>query len=254
MYFIKIESDINSGQIIKKQTTLDSFKQDFEIIYAHLNKNGEYFYELADHKMYIRKNENVLRKGYIYNTKVNVIKNVYTLSLIKCNEELSNLFVKEEVSQSLPGKVFLQRETQTNNTPATISIETQSDEISTSTDTNVTVPNVNINTSGLFTNQGIDSLGIRYTRFQQQQDPFECWNDNSWADVYQPKIHKKTTCYPTTVPAPPTPPPIIQPTPRQSKISNNPFDYFTQDLLNDFTTELKNKLTLPNHGLIRPSK
>lgn len=252
MYFIKIESDTNSGQIIKNMTTLESFKHDFEIIYSHLNKNGEYFYELSDYKMYIRKNENVLRKGYIYNTKVNVIKNVYTLSLIKCNEELSELFVKNVSQQG----------TQTNNIPAMVSIETQVNEnvispaticVETQVDTNITVPNISIK------NSEIDSLGARYTRFQQQQDPFDCWNDlNSWTDLYQPKFHKKITTPPPLHPSPPTPPPpptlqMMHPIPKQMKISNNPFDYFTQDLLNEFTSELKNKLSLPNHGLNKPS-
>ena len=99
MYFIKIEGEHNSNQIVNKITDLDHYREDFQKIYAHLNKNGEYFYEFNEHQMKIKKNENIVKHGYLYNSKSTIVKVIYTISLIKINQVLSSLFPTNKVDQ-----------------------------------------------------------------------------------------------------------------------------------------------------------
>lgn len=104
-YLIRIQDHINkSDRVIHKVTTLDNSVQDFNIIINHLNKDNIFSVTLRSGEAQLNKTETITVPGYIYNSTKCVTTLAYTLSLIKIDTTLSELFHTE----------FTNSETQTN--------------------------------------------------------------------------------------------------------------------------------------------
>lgn len=140
-YFIKITDHINkSDRIINRPTNLNTYTSDFNILINHLSKNNTTdFSNISNGKAELSKTETQIVPGYLYNSTKNVTTLVYTLSLIKADNQLSELFLSN----------FNHESTQTNNTENTNDIqenkETQSEQSNqqqnTSSQTNENVVN-----------------------------------------------------------------------------------------------------------------
>lgn len=95
-YLIRVIDHINkSDRIIHRLTTPESSNKDFNSIINHLNKNNEYLSSLSNGVAELTKQEQVVVPGYFYNSTKTVTKLAYTLSLIKIDEELSQVFLSE---------------------------------------------------------------------------------------------------------------------------------------------------------------
>lgn len=117
-YLIRVTDHINkSDRIIHRLTTVESANQDFNVIINHLNKNNEYLSTLSNCVAELTKKEQVVVPGYIYNSTKTVTTLVYTLSLIKIDEDLSQLFLSESTN----------KETQTEDSSDLQTKETQSE-------------------------------------------------------------------------------------------------------------------------------
>ncbi len=283
MYFIKLEGENNSSQIINKITTTDTYKQDFQIIYKHLNKEGEYFYEMSEYKMNIMKHENVVKKGYIYNSKQNVIKKMFVLSLIKINDELSDLFKINYCNQSIQTEyistISTTSTTQTvepefhsivTQTPTIDNIEQSSQYISSltnsiptqtaeiETDYSYNYPSQHFTSHDVLIDiepspiiapipQKINTnpfINNTYPSLTTQYQQFQDSYDFNF-NSYDTFNWCNTNIGKLTPPPPPPRPAVEKPV----STSQNPFTYFSTDFLLEFTSELKNKLVQPNFGL-----
>jgi hypothetical protein len=90
--------ETNTNTIIKKDTTLNTCIKDFESIFNFLYNNNEREHELKSTiiqgntpSMSIFYKQEKLLKGYIYNSKSEKQVNLYEISLIPINTELTNL-------------------------------------------------------------------------------------------------------------------------------------------------------------------
>lgn len=115
-YFIKVKDHINkSERVVNKVTTLDTYISDFHTIINHLNKDNLYLTTLTSGEAILTKTDTVTVPGYIYNSTKTVTTVVYTLSLIKIEMELSELFHAE----------YTNRSSQTNNVEDTSNVQTK---------------------------------------------------------------------------------------------------------------------------------
>jgi hypothetical protein len=116
-YFIKVKDHVNkSERLINKVTNLNTYTQDFNTIINYLNKDNVYSVFTSNGEAECTKTETVTIPGYIYNSTKNVNTVVYTLSLVKIDSVLSELFLSESAN----------RETQTNSVKDIQTKETQS--------------------------------------------------------------------------------------------------------------------------------
>lgn len=120
-YLIRVTDHINkSDRIIHRLTTIESANQDFNYVIDHLNKNNEYLSTLSNCVAELTKKEQVVVPGYLYNSTKTVTTLVYTLSLIKIDEDLSQLFLSESTDTT-------NKETQTEDSVDLQTKETQSE-------------------------------------------------------------------------------------------------------------------------------
>lgn len=94
-YLIKIHDKVNNSErIIMKQTTLESYNDDYKLIYDQLNINNDLSCTFTNSTAIasIFKYETIITKGYIYNSKKIINNILYELSLIKI-DELSSIFI-----------------------------------------------------------------------------------------------------------------------------------------------------------------
>lgn len=105
-YLIRITDHVNkSDRIIHRLTNLDTYNSDFNTIINHLNVTNELRSTLSNGVAELSKNEQVVVPGYFYNSTKTVTTLVYTLSLIKVDENLSSVFrsnIQHESSQTTP--------------------------------------------------------------------------------------------------------------------------------------------------------
>jgi hypothetical protein len=103
-YFIKVKDHINkSDRIVNKVTSLDTYVADFYAIINFLNRDHQYSVTQTNGEAELTKSETVTVPGYIYNSTKTVITPAYSLSLIKIDSTLSDIFQTE----------FTDKETQT---------------------------------------------------------------------------------------------------------------------------------------------
>jgi hypothetical protein len=130
-YLIKVTDHINkSERIIHRLTTLDTYNSDFQTIINYLSIDNEYQSTLSNGVAELTKNEQVVIPGYFYNSTKNISTLTYTLTLIKVDEKLSNVFLTEttdshtqtEESNDLQTKET-QCETSTKDTPSQVYAE-----------------------------------------------------------------------------------------------------------------------------------
>jgi len=118
-YLIKVTDHINkSERVINRLTSLDTCNHDFHTIIDYLNMKNEYQSTLSNGIAELTKNEQVVVPGYFYNSTKNIRTLAYTLTLIKVDEKLSNIFLKE----------YTDNNTQTENTTDIQTKETQSEQ------------------------------------------------------------------------------------------------------------------------------
>lgn len=92
-YFIHVKDHINkSARVINKMTNLNTYSQDFNTIVKYLNKDNMFNVSMNNSEAELFKLETQVVPGYIYNSTKTVNTLVYTLSLIKIDSQLSNIF------------------------------------------------------------------------------------------------------------------------------------------------------------------
>jgi hypothetical protein len=117
-YFIQIKDHINKSiRIINKITHLDTHNHDFNIVIDYLNKDDLFSVIISNGEATLSKAETQIIPGYIYNSSKIVNTLVYTLSLIKIDNQLSGVFPIN----------CTDRETQTNEQADTKNIQTHQD-------------------------------------------------------------------------------------------------------------------------------
>lgn len=115
-YLIRIQDHINKSiRIVNHITNLNTYTHDFNIIINSLNKDNIYTSASSNGQAELSRVENIVVPGYIYNSTKSVTTLVYTISLIKIDETLTNLFLSESSHA----------ETQTNTTNDTSDIQTK---------------------------------------------------------------------------------------------------------------------------------
>jgi hypothetical protein len=115
-YFIQIKDHINkSTRVINKITDLDTYNSDFNTVIGYLNKDDLFSVIISDGEARLSKAEATIIPGYIYNSSKIVNTLAYTLSLIKIDNQLSNVFQSN----------CTDRETQTNEQLDTKYVQTQ---------------------------------------------------------------------------------------------------------------------------------
>lgn len=101
LFLIKITYNDNIEEVIPKQTTLNTYHEDFTKIFntlATLKNNLSMSISVSDATASISQKETIEHKGYIYNTTTSTSTILYTLSLIKINK-LLNTFTTETSTQ-----------------------------------------------------------------------------------------------------------------------------------------------------------
>lgn len=105
-YLVKIVDHLNkSEQILSVFTTLETYIDTYTKICNSINKENDFIVSvcMSDATATLTTHQEVLRKGYLYNTKSKITQPAYNLSLIKVNEELSDLFHETNSdTQTLP--------------------------------------------------------------------------------------------------------------------------------------------------------
>lgn len=119
-YLIKITDHINkSDRIIYRLTTLESCNKDLHTVVDTLNKDNKYLSTISNGHAELTLNEQVVVPGYFYNSTKTVTTLAYTLSLIKIDDKLSNLFLDTRDADT---------QTNSNTTPSDLQTkETQSE-------------------------------------------------------------------------------------------------------------------------------
>jgi hypothetical protein len=113
-YFIKIKDFINNTErIISKKITLDNYITHFSNIYNHLNINNKYTLFSNNDVCDITGTEEVIVKGYLFNTTTIVTKQFYQLTLIKIDNELSDIFTQTESQTEAETETQTEAETET---------------------------------------------------------------------------------------------------------------------------------------------
>jgi hypothetical protein len=116
-YFIQIENHIdNTIKIVNKITNLDTYSSDFNTIINQLNTDNTFESVYCDHKAELFKTETIIVKGYIYNSTKIIKTLVYTLTLIQCDNTLSQLFKNHVNNTSQTNIPSQQEQTDTINT------------------------------------------------------------------------------------------------------------------------------------------
>lgn len=93
-YFIKLTDNLNNSEtIINKITTNDTYSSHYKSIFDSINNDLDLIFSISSNATAtISQLKEVEHKGYIYNTKTNITKIIYELSLVKINNVLSNIF------------------------------------------------------------------------------------------------------------------------------------------------------------------
>lgn len=92
-YLIQVQDHIKKyTRVINHITDLDRYTKDFNVIIEHLNKDVTYSVTLTNGCAELSTTETITVPGYIYNSTKTVNKLVYTLSLVKIETDLSELF------------------------------------------------------------------------------------------------------------------------------------------------------------------
>jgi hypothetical protein len=92
-YFIHVKDHINkTTRIINKITNLDTCSHDFNTIVKYLNKDNIFTINTSNCEAELFKSDTQVVPGYIYNSTKTINTLVYTLSLIKIDSQLSNIF------------------------------------------------------------------------------------------------------------------------------------------------------------------
>jgi hypothetical protein len=102
-YFIKIvDHKNNSESIVNKRVQLNNYSFYFsQIIDELIGSNTTMTSTLSnDGKAKVFEKESIISKGYFYNSTSEVDKLVYELSLVKIEEDLSNIFNDDKFSQT----------------------------------------------------------------------------------------------------------------------------------------------------------
>lgn len=93
-YLIKITDHINkSERIIYRLTTLDTCNTDFNKIIDELNQDNQYLSTISNGTAELTKHDQVVVPGYFYNSTKTINTLIFTLSLIKIDDKLSNIFL-----------------------------------------------------------------------------------------------------------------------------------------------------------------
>ena len=101
-YFIKIKYfKRNSEKIINKQTSLKKYTNDFTIIFNSLKESNPNLYSSTEEYICkIYQEEEIIIKGFFYNTTKITNTLVYELSLTKIDEQLTTLFNSHNFAQT----------------------------------------------------------------------------------------------------------------------------------------------------------
>jgi hypothetical protein len=129
-YLIRVTDHVNkSDRIINHLTNLDTYNSDFNTIINHLNANNELRSTLSNGVAELSKTEQVIVPGYFYNSSKPVTTLVYTLNIIKVDENLSDLFrIQHESSQTT--SFDISKNLQTKETQSDSSTTDQSSQVS----------------------------------------------------------------------------------------------------------------------------
>lgn len=181
-YFIQIKDHINkSTRVINKITDLDTYNSDFNTVIGYLNKNDLFSVIISDGEAILSKAETTIIPGYIYNSSKIVNTLAYTLSLIKIDNQLSDVFQSN----------CIDRETQTTEQPDTKYVQTQEDEEKQTSSSQTTEAN---------NNESIEEYDSEFGEFQGCTQEFTNINLNeagySYCNYYNSYNSYNSSCYP----------------------------------------------------------
>lgn len=133
-YLIKITNHVNkSERIINQVVTLTTYSSHFNKIVKELIRQDSSMTSSISHgRAELYKTETIIVKGYIYNSKSDVSKVVYELSLIKLDEDFTSLCVNPTVNtnstQTEQGDIKEERtKEQENQTETPVYVDTETE-------------------------------------------------------------------------------------------------------------------------------